>query len=544
LLPLPAEFAREMAMKVLKTLAAVLAAAVAANAEAVRTPQQLYGPLYRAVEEAHIFVDSKEFADAVPKSSPDAIMTDWRQAAPQTPAALKAFVADHFTLPEQAAVPEGRADTRPLGTHIDALWPHLIRRTPTAPPNSSLLPLPYPYVVPGGRFREIYYWDSYFTMLGLVESGRQDLVRDMVRNFAHMIDAYGHIPNGSRTYYLSRSQPPFFFAMAGLVDPNDPAKGYAQYLPQLKAEYRYWMRGSVNLKPGEARERVVALSDGTILNRYWDDSDTPRDESFREDEQLARTSSRPHSDVYRNARAAAESGWDFTARWFADGKSLSSIVTTEIVPVDLNSLMFGLEDAIRQGCERANDAACAREYSERTAQRRIAINTHLWDSQLGAYGDWRWTAKRFTGVLSVAAFYPLFFGIADADRASSVSEAGRKSLLQPGGLVSTPITTGEQWDAPNGWAPLQWMAVGGLRHYHDDLAATISCRWIVNVNAVYKRSGKLVEKYDVVTLNRSGGGGEYKLQDGFGWTNGVTRKLMSLYPAYTRYTSTDQCPAT
>jgi Neutral trehalase len=531
-------------MKVLRTLVAVLAAAMAANAEAVRTPQQLYGPLYRAVEEAHIFADSKEFADAVPKSSPDAVMTRWRQAAPQTPATLKTFVTDHFIMPEQASVPNSRSDTRPLGTHIDTLWSHLIRRTPAAPPNSSLLPLPYPYVVPGGRFREIYYWDSYFTMLGLVESGRQDLVRDMVRNFAHMIDAYGHIPNGSRTYYLSRSQPPFFFAMTGLVDPNDPAKGYAQYLPQLKAEYRYWMRGAANLKPGEARERVVALSDGTLLNRYWDDSDTPRDESFREDEQLARTSSRPHAEIYRNARAAAESGWDFTARWFADGKSLASIVTTEIVPVDLNSLMFGLEDAIRQGCERTHDTNCAREYSEHAAQRRVAINTHLWDDRLGAYGDWRWTQNRFTGVLSVAAFYPLFVGIADPERAKKIAEAGRNSLLKPGGLVSTPLATGEQWDAPNGWAPLQWMAIAGLRRYHDDLATTISCRWIVNVNAVYKRSGKLVEKYDVVTLNRPGGGGEYKLQDGFGWTNGVTRKLMSLYPAYTRYTSTDQCPAT
>jgi alpha,alpha-trehalase len=535
--------AGETTMTALRLLVAMLAAGLVANAEAVRTPQQLYGPLYRAVEEAHLFLDSKEFADALPKASPDAIMTDWRQSAPQTSAALKSFVADHFTMPEQTTVPNGPSDTRPLSLHIDTLWSHLVRRTPTAPPNSSLLPLPYPYVVPGGRFREIYYWDSYFTMLGLVESGRQDLVRDMVRNFAHMIDAYGHIPNGSRTYYLSRSQPPFFFAMVGLVDPDDPAKGYAQYLPQLKAEYRYWMRGAINLKPGEARERVVALSDGTILNRYWDDSDTPRDESFREDEQLARASLRPHNEIYRNARAAAESGWDFTARWFGDGKTLTSIVTTEIVPVDLNSLIFGLEDAIHLGCERVRDTACAHEYADRAAKRRNAINTYLWDDKLGAYGDWRWTQKRFTGILSVATFYPLFFGVANADRAASVAEAGRKSLLRPGGLVSTPITTGEQWDAPNGWAPLQWMAVGGLRRYHNDLAAVISCRWIVNVNAVYRRTGKLVEKYDVVTPNRPGGGGEYKLQDGFGWTNGVTRKLMTVYPAYARFTAADRCPA-
>jgi alpha,alpha-trehalase len=530
-------------MKVLAKLIAALAIAMAAQAQSISTPQQIYGPLYRAVEEARIFTDSKEFADALPKSSPEAIMTDWGKSTPQNAAAIKAFIAAHFTMPEQAAVPEGPSDTRPLAVHIDTLWPHLVRRTPTVPPNSTLLPLPYPYVVPGGRFREIYYWDTYFAMLGLAESGRLDLVRDMVRNFAHMIDTYGHIPNGSRTYYLSRSQPPLFFAMVALTEPNDPAKAYAQYLPRLKAEYRYWMRGSENLKPGMARNHAVALTNGTILNRYWDDSDTPRDESLREDEQLAHATSRPHGETYRNARAAAESGWDFTARWFADGKTLSSIVTTEIVPVDLNSLIYGLEDAIRQGCERTRDAACVKEFTNRADRRRKAINAHLWDPRLGAYADWRWTQNRYTGVLSVAAFYPLFFGIADPDRAEKVAEAGRKSLLKAGGLVSTPITTGEQWDAPNGWAPLQWMAVGGLRLYHDDLAATISCRWIVNVNAVYKRSGKLVEKYDVVTLNRPGGGGEYKLQDGFGWTNGVTRKLMTLYPTYARFTSIDQCPA-
>jgi alpha,alpha-trehalase len=108
--------------------------------------------------------------------------------------------------------------------------------TVSAPPYSSLLPLPHPYVVPGGRFREIYYWDSYFTMLGLLESGRRDLARDMVRDFAHMIDAFGHVPNGARTYYLSRSQPPVFFAMVGLLSPDDPSRAYEQYLPQLRAE--------------------------------------------------------------------------------------------------------------------------------------------------------------------------------------------------------------------------------------------------------------------------------------------------------------------
>src|SRR5262249_44692964 len=156
-----------------------------------------------------------------------------------------------------------------------------------APPYSSLLPLPRPFVVPGGRFREVYYWDTYFTMLGLVESGHQKLVQDLVDNFAYLIDTYGHVPNGNLTYYLSRAQPPFFFKMVGLLSADDEAKAFAQYLPELKKEYAFWMEGAEALRPGMAHRRVVAFPDGSVLNRYWDDRETARDESYREDMTLA-----------------------------------------------------------------------------------------------------------------------------------------------------------------------------------------------------------------------------------------------------------------
>ena len=177
-----------------------------------------------------------------------------------------------------------------------------------------------------------------------------------MRDFAHFIDTYGHVPNGARTYYLSRSQPPFFFEMVGLIGGGDPAAEFARYLPQLEREYAFWMQGETGLPAGGAHRRVVALPDGSILNRYWDDRDTPRDESYAEDVKLARASHRPARAVYRDIRAAAESGWDFGSRWFADPMDRSTIDTTEIVPIDLNSLMYGLENAIRAGCERASDA--------------------------------------------------------------------------------------------------------------------------------------------------------------------------------------------
>src|SRR3984893_1405427 len=274
-------------------------------------PQVVFQGLFNAVQSARLFADSKTFADAVPKSAPAEILARYRDVNPVSQEALKSFVAANFSLPADAGAPNLSTERVTITRHIDSLWDQLTRSTTMAPRYSSLLPLPEPYVVPGGRFREMYYWDSYFTMLGLVESGRRDLVEHMVRDFAYLIDTYGHVPNGTRSYYLSRSQPPFFYAMVGLLSAEDPAASYARYLPQLRREYAFWMEGEKGLRPGTAHRRVVSMPDGAVLNRFWDDSDTPRDESYREDSALARTSRRPAHQLFRDIRAAAESGWDF-----------------------------------------------------------------------------------------------------------------------------------------------------------------------------------------------------------------------------------------
>jgi len=380
-------------------------------------------------------------------------------------------------------------------------------------------------------------------MLGLIESGREDLARSMVQNFAFLIDIYGHIPNGTRTYYLSRSQPPFFFLMVGLLGGADPAAAYAHFLPQLRQEYAFWMRGAADVHRGGTHARVVGMPDGSILNRYWDDRDTPRDESYREDIELARKSGRPARRLYREMRAGAESGWDFSSRWLADSHTLASIDTTDIVPVDLNSLLFGLEQAIHAGCERAGDDDCAREFARRATQRQTAIDRYLWDEGSGAYLDYQRRAQARVPHLSAAALYPLFLAVASARQARSVATVVKSELLKAGGIATTTLETGQQWDAPNGWAPLQWIAVSGFRRYSETrLAESVACRWMLNVEGVYRRSGKLVEKYDVIATHREGGGGEYPRQDGFGWTNGVMRKLMAMYPADAALASADQCP--
>jgi alpha,alpha-trehalase len=505
-------------------------------------PQSLFRELFAAVQTERLFADSKVFADAIPNAPPQRILEEYRAQRPASPEALRRFVDAHFSLPGEVTAASAAPGRESIASHIDGLWDALTRSTATAAPYSSLLPLPYPYVVPGGRFREMYYWDSYFTMLGLVESGRRDLATDMVRDFGYLIDTFGHVPNGTRTYYLSRSQPPLFFAMVSLLRTDDPPAAFAQYLPELRREYAFWMQGSNGLRPGGARRRVVALADGSILNRFWDERDSPRDESYREDTELARLSRREPRQLYRDIRAAAESGWDFGSRWFADGRTLATLDTTQIVPIDLNSLLFGLETAIAAGCRRRGEAPCTQQFERLAAVRRSAVDHYLWDEHSGAYLDYRWSRRERIARVSAATLYPLFVDLASKSQARSVARVVQRELLEAGGVAATAVETGQQWDLPNGWPPLQWLAVDGLRRYGEtSLAALIACRWMADVNGVYRASGKLVEKYDVVTTGRSGGGGEYPSQDGFGWTNGVMRRLMALYPTESAYATAAEC---
>ena len=492
------------------------------------TPAKLFGPLFVRVQMAGVFPDGKTFVDAVPKASPQVVLHRFRKDNPRTREALLRFVERNFTLPppDRTRVPK----TATLRAHIAALWPLLTRPAAVPPLYSSLLYVPKPYVIPGGRFREFYYWDSYFTMLGLIPDGRMASARDMIDDFSYLIRTYGHIPNGTRTYYLSRSQPPVYYLMIGLLDRRDPARAWADHLATLRREYAYWMRGAAGLRPGQARRNVVAMPDGALLNRYWSEADTPRDESYRDDVLLARASGRPPARVYRDLRAAAESGWDFSSRWLGDERHLATIRTTDIVPIDLNSLLYGMERAISRGCAARHDLPCARRFAARARRRRNAVDRYLWDARRGYFSDYDWRTRRRTGELSAATLYPLFVGLADAHRANAVAAVTRARLLQPGGIVTTTIITGQQWDAPNGWAPLQWIAVQGLRRYgHPRLAFRLARRWVATVRRVYSNTGKLVEKYNV-ERKLPGGGGEYPLQDGFGWTNGVTQALLTLYP--------------
>jgi alpha,alpha-trehalase len=484
-------------------------------------PARDLGPLFHDVQMAGIFEDSKTFVDAVPRHSPARVRALYEESRQSSAFSLRAFVAANF---ERLAVAHTQfvADsTRTMEAHIGALWP-LLTRAPDRPnQRSTLIPLPFPYVVPGGRFREIYYWDSYFTMFGLIESGRLDLVRGMLDNFAHLINTFGHIPNGNRTYYLSRSQPPYFAAMISLYAAATDTTQALRYLAGLEREHAFWMSG----------QRAVKLPDGTVLNRYWDELAEPRPESYRADVQIgAALPPEKRANFYRNVRASAESGWDFSSRWLRDPADLKSLETIELAPIDLNSLLFHTERtiaALRAFRNQPGDRAASARYAGAAAERRRVLLMTAWDSISGFFYDVRWrSGERVVDRPSMAAAAPLYFGIATPAQAAAVLARLQRDFLAPGGLTSTLIRSGQQWDAPNGWAPLIWLGIQGACRYHrNDLAQIAADRWLSLNRRTYQSNGRMMEKYDVVDLDRPAGGGEYPTQDGFGWTNGVALAL-------------------
>jgi alpha,alpha-trehalase len=520
------------------------------------TPDKIYGQLFKDVQLQQVFPDGKTFVDCTPKRKVADIMYQYgmMRGVRQN---MKQFIDNNFNLPPAPPQINYIQHEKDIEQHIKNLWGVLKRDADISAKwegkdvdGNSLLPLPYPYVVPSGRFREVYYWDSYFTMLGLKASGETVLLENMVKNFDYLITRFGHIPNGNRSYYLSRSQPPFFCLMVELLAGIKGTSVYKKYLPSLLKEYTYWMAGADTLTKGMAVLHAVKLDNGSILNRYWDENDIPRQESYKQDtetadtaaldlamvikvaseEQLKEILDRRRNETYRDLRAAAESGWGFSSRWFTDPAKISSVQTTKMIPVDLNCLLYQLETTIAKALKLNRRTKQALQYSTKAAVRKKAILKYCWNAEKGFFFDYNYVMNQQSDIITAAGVFPLFVKIATATQAAAVAKTIGSTLLKDGGIVTSTNITGQQWDAPNGWAPLQWVTVNGIKNYnHTKLAKTIAIRWLSLNEKVYASTGKLMEKYNVEDINQEAGGGEYPAQDGFGWTNGVYLGLKKLY---------------
>ncbi len=485
----------------------------------IKAPDEIFGPLFEAVQLSGIFFDSKTFVDSTPKAGASFILNAYKEEYQKDGFDLKVFVENHFEIfnVEDSSF-QHNPDHNPE-QHISALWPVLKRQADKDIEGSSLIPLKHDYIVPGGRFGEIYYWDSYFTMEGLRVSGEVAMIESMIQNFADLIDTIGYIPNGNRSYFLGRSQPPFFARMITLLAEIEGDAVILKYQAQLLKEYQFWTKSTSD----HHDMRMILLPDGNMLNRYSDNKPIPRQESYVEDVELAEGLDKgPAQVLWRHLRGACESGWDFSSRWMDDSKDLGTIRCRDIIPIDLNCLMYHLELTIARTYELEAKYDEAAAFKDTANQRKEAIHKWLWSAEKQIFLDYDVVNKAHKDVPSAAMLYPLFFELATETQAYHIAQYIENNLLKEGGIVTTEIHSGQQWDAPNGWAPLQWIAVIGLEKYgHHDLARSIATRWTSLNERVYNNTGKFVEKYNVEDLSLEAGGGEYPVQDGFGWTNGV-----------------------
>ncbi|KMQ61308.1 trehalase [Chryseobacterium sp. FH2] len=472
--------------------------------------------LFDDVQKSKVFEDQKMMTDAVPLFPISEINAKYELEKQRESFDLKSFVMSNFDF-LGAKISIQREDHLPIEDHIEKLWDELTRTAYEE--KGTLLKLPKPYVVPGGRFNEFFYWDSYFIMLGLQVSGRIEMMENIIENCSYLIQNVGFVPNASRTHFLTRSQPPYFSLMLDLLfETTKDENIYIRYHDTLEKEYAFWMDGKNDLDNDSGIKRVVKTKDGDILNRYYDAENTPRPESYLID--IEDGENALNEEFYRNIRSGCESGWDFSSRWFADGENIQTIETLNLAEVDLNCLLWHLENTLAKSSAFQNLTDKENYFLERAASRRQMIDKYFWDGKI--YKDYHLKKHTQTPSEHIAALYPLFLKLADEEQAKSVAEIIAEKFLYQGGLVTTTKKTGQQWDLPNAWAPYQWLGFKAMKNYgFDDLAEKIKNNWCSNVERVYNNTGKLMEKYNALDTETIAGGGEYPNQDGFGWTNGI-----------------------
>lgn len=479
--------------------------------------------LFDQVQREEIFDDQKKMADAIPIYEIDSIKRKYEQDREKKDFNLKTFVLENFEFLEEKIEIQANPKKLSIEVHIENLWEKLTKKCTEN--EGSLIALPNPYIVPGGRFSEFFYWDSYFVLLGLQEAKKYDLIEGIIENCAHLIREFGFVPNGNRSYFLSRSQPPYFALMVELLAETKGEKIYGKYQKELLQEYHFWMMNENSLSfDNRLNIRVVLMQDGTVLNRYFDGVNFPRFESYLID--VKENEKSTNLNFYSDIRSACESGWDFSARWFRNYDDITTIETQNIVPIDLNCLLWKLEKTIAKSFEIKNNTAERQKFENLAQKRKDAIQKYFWSEEEGFYFDYHFEDKKVKKFYHIASVYPLFLGISDENQAKKVAEKIESKFLKKGGIVTSDYQSGQQWDSPNGWAPNQWITFLAMKNYEEnELANKIRYNWCTNVERVYENTGKLMEKYNVEDIDLLAGGGEYPNQDGFGWTNGVYLKL-------------------
>lgn len=529
--------------------------AVIAEKPACKSEIFCRGNLLRTVQMARIFNDSKTFVDMrLQKDEADVLQAFKALPSNVSKEQVIKFVNENFhpvahdleewTPPDWQENPEfihriKDDNLKTFASKLNELWKKLGRKISDeahkSPARSSLILVKNPFVVPGGRFREYYYWDSYWVVDGLLVCGMKDTVKGMIDNFIQLVNTYGFVPNGGRIYYTNRSQPPFLIPIVGLYLNKTGDKDYVKsILNVLEKEYNFWRKD---------RTVEVEVSSGKYsLSIYAANMDTPRPESYYEDFHTAQEvpqDARPA--LYQHIASAAESGWDFSTRWFnrsGDQKgSLSSTRTRQVIPTDLNSILYACENLLEKFFRMTGNTAKADQYKNFSEARQAAIEAVLWDEK-GLWLDYDRQLKKRRSYFYAASVVPLWAGVhrGNVTREMIVLRTLKRLrvLDYPGGFPTSLASSGQQWDFPNAWPPLQHMLIAGLAESSSEEikqeALNFAQKWITTNYKAWRSTGHMFEKFNVSVQGAPGGGGEYRIQVGFGWTNGVILDMLQRYP--------------
>src|ERR1017187_1723271 len=479
---------------------------------------------------------------------------------------LPAEVAEPAAVQKLAADCNVRVEHLPLEIHrlgeIDTakIQPH------------GLLYLENKYVVPGGRFNEMYGWDSYFIIRGLLRAGRLQLARGMVDNFFFEIEHYGATLNPNPTYYVTGSQPPFLSSMfvdvykASQKDGRPDKAWLDRAYADLDKDYGMWTRdphlaGETGLSryfdfgegppaeavqdesgfyrkvaqyfflhPGEAGDYVVDPKSGTMQpvagSLYsLQVCDVPLTMARAECEKAKQF--KLSADYYKGDRSMRESGFDVSFRFGPFGSA-----THHYAPVCLNSLLYKTEKDLEQISLWLGHSEDAKKWNKRAEERKKLITHYLWNEEQGLFFDFNFQTKRMSKYRYASTFYPLWAGLATPAQAKAVV-SNLKSFERPGGLPMSTEETGAQWDLPYGWGNIEMVAIDGLRRYgYNADADRVSYEFLSTVAENFRRDGNIREKYNVVTRSSEAHvelGYEMNVV-GFGWTNAAVLELLHGLP--------------
>lgn len=428
-------------------------------------------------------------------------------------------------------------------SYLNTMWRVLARRVKDDveihPERYSLIFVPNGFIIPGGRFTELYYWDTFWIINGLLLCDMAETCKGIIENLIHLVKLFGHVPNGSRVYYISRSQPPLLIQMVQSYYKSTNDWGFVQNnIQYFEQEFNYWWDNHMVTITQKGRYFKLA--------RYFSYDLTPRPESYREDYLVAHDMPEieDREDFYIKIRSAAETGWDFSSRWFVRNKTnegnLSDISTPQIVPVDLNSFLHSNAEILSEWFNKLGDPVKAKLYKTRAEALLDAISMVLWHDSSGMWFDYDCVNKIRRDYFYASNLTPLFTrsyprSWSRVNLSDNIIDYLRLHNLEDiiGGIPTSLEQTGEQWDFPNNWAPLQAIIVQGLEKLGTDDAVEeaykLAEKWIHAVYKGYKTGHTMFEKYDVLRPGQSGEGGEYVPQTGFGWTNGVVLEFLNKY---------------